>query len=435
MAPTLLGRMRPVRIALAALAVSLAPASLALEPRTWIILDGRIIEAELQKVSGNLVSILDTTGKQVQLDKSWLSIGDNEYIKEYFPDAKATGVGSTASAAVQLPQPAKTAKIDPKTFTLKAGTFALPSDSYDVLETQHFKVMYQKPVDPRDVGELAERLWLDAAFFHATFPQKFRKEKMAIFLAPSDSHYDRIGQWYADLYAKAGKPEIAAKIGATWPQSASGSLQLTIDVARQNGVIEHARVFRAYRKGASPTQKPDMIRGVWVPFFVHCLAGDMLDVQAGGVSGFGAKGWYAVDSGHAYYKEISLTGKSETSLLRTQSVTARDVSSIGGFQDVKNWAGELKKLVRKGDVKPTMENIYLLTLDGADAKGNVLGYAWARYLQSSLPKLAAFNKLIERVSASNQMPEPGDLAKIYGFEDTAAMEADFMKYLTSTDFR
>jgi hypothetical protein len=33
------------------------------------------------------------------------------------------------------------------------------------------------------------------------------------------------------------------------------------------------------------------------------------------------------------------------------------------------------------------------------------------------------------------MPEPPDLAKIYEFADPTAMEADFMKYLLSTDFR
>lgn len=426
--------MRFLRTAIAALAVSLASSALALEPRTWIVFDGRIIDAELQKVSGNVVTLLDTTGKQVQLDKSSLSIGDNEYIKEYFPDAKTSSFGLGSSAAVQLPQPAKTAKIDPKLFKLNAGTFALAKDSFDIMETPHFKVMYQKPVDPRDVGELAERLWLDAAFFHATFPQKFRKDKMAIFLAPSDSHYDRIGQWYADLYAKAGQQEIAAKIGASWTMSASIPMQLTTDIARQNGVIEHARVFRAYRKTGSPSQKPELLKGVLIPFNVNCLSRDMLEIQAGGVSNFGANGWYPIEIGHAYHKEISLTGKSETNLVRTQSASARDVSSIGGFQDVKNWATELKKLVRKGDVKPTLENIYLLTSDGADAKGNVLGYAWARYLQSTLPKLAAFNKLIERISASSQMPEPADLAEIYGFESPVAMEADLMKYLTSTDF-
>ena len=54
--------MRTFRIALALFTASLATTSLALEPRTWIILDGRIIQAELQKVSGSLVSILDTAG-------------------------------------------------------------------------------------------------------------------------------------------------------------------------------------------------------------------------------------------------------------------------------------------------------------------------------------------------------------------------------------
>lgn len=430
----LLEGMRFLRTASMALAVSLFPTiAPALEPRSWIVLDGRIVEGELQKVSGNFVTILDNTGRQVQLDKSWLSIGDNEYIKEAFPDAKAALSGFGSSSAVQLPQPAKTAKIDTKPFKLEAGTFTLPTDTFAVMETPHFKVMYQKPIDPRDAGELAERLWLDAAFFHATFAQKFRTQKMAIFLAPSDSHYDRIGRWYADLLAKAGHKESAAKVAASWPKSAAGSMQLTNDVARENGVIEHARVFRAYRKGSSG--KTELIRGVWNPFFVHCLAGDMLDVQAGGVSGFGAKGWYALDTGHAYYKEIFLTGKSETSLLRTQSASAQDVSSTGGFHDVKNWGSELKKRIRKGEVKPTLENIYLLTLEGSDAKGNVLAYAWARYLESSLAKLASFNKLIERISASHQMPEPEDLAKIYGFPNAAAMEADFGKYLLSEDFR
>ena len=415
-------------------ALVLSPFAYSLEPRTWIVADGRIIEGELQKVSGNLVSILDTTGKQVQLDKSSISIGDNEYIKENFPDAKASGVGFASGNTVQLPQPAKTAKIDTKAFKMNAGTFSMADDSYDIMETPHFKVMYQKPVDPRDTGELAERMWLDTAFFHATFPQKFRSEKMAIFLAPTDSHYDRIGQWYANLLGKAGQEESAVKIAATWPQSAAGGMNLTSAIARENGVMEHARVFRAYHKGASAAQKPELIRGVWHPFFVHCLASDMLDVQAGGVSGFGAKGWYPVDTGNSYYKEISLTGKTETSLLRARSVTAQDVGSIGGFKDAKNWATELKRLVRKGDVKPTLENIYLITLDGADAKANVLGYAWSRYLQSTLPKLAAFNKLIQRVSVSHQMPETEDLAKMYGFPNGAAMEADFMKFLTSAEF-
>jgi hypothetical protein len=33
------------------------------------------------------------------------------------------------------------------------------------------------------------------------------------------------------------------------------------------------------------------------------------------------------------------------------------------------------------------------------------------------------------------MPDPESLAKIYGFDSAAAMEADFLKYLTGTEFR
>ena len=177
-----------------------------------------------------------------------------------------------------------------------------------------------------------------------------------------------------------------------------------------------------------------LFRSVWIPFHVHCLAQDMLDLQAGGVTEFGSKGWYAVHAGHAYYKEVFLTGKSETSTLRSQSASGQDVSSTSGYREARNWASELKKSVRKGEVKATMESLYLLTLEGADVKGNALAYAWARFLESSLPRLTAFSKLAERISTSNQMPEPEDLAKIFGYANAAALEADFQKYVQSAEF-
>ena len=424
--------MKPLQTALAALAcVALAIPAIALEPRTWIVLDGRVLEGELQAVAGNLVTILDKDGRKTQLDKSFLSIGDNAYIKENFPDAKASGF-STAQA-VQLPQPARTAKIDQKTFKLAAGTFQLDADTFDVMETPHFKVMYQKPVDPKDIGELAERMWLDAAYVHADFPQRFATgQKMAIFLAGDDSIYERIGNWYASLLRKAGQEENANKTAATWPQSASSNLFLTNDVSSKYNVFDYARVFRTYRKGAS---KPEPIKGVWVPFYVHCLAGDMIGLQAPGVSAFGSKGYFAVTGGHSYYKEVFLTGKSETGLLRAQSTSGRDVSSARGLEDARQWATELKKWVRKGEVKPTFETLFLLTREGTDVKGNVLAYGFARYLDNSIPKMQAFSKLVARIGTSRQVPEPEDFAKIYGFNSAAEMEADFAKWLASPDFR
>jgi hypothetical protein len=427
--------MNTLSSALTVLVSALTFSASALEPRTWIVLDGRIIEGELQAVAGSLVTILDKDGRKVQLDKSFLTIGDNEYIRENFPDAKATGF-STAQA-VQLPQPARTARIDQKAFKLAAGSFQMEAGSFDIMETPHFKVMYIKPTDPRNMGELAERMWFDAAYVHPSFVQKFATgQKMAIFLAPDDSTYDRIGNWYASLLATAGQQENANRVSASWPQSGSGSVMLTNDGTSKYGVFDHGRVFRMYRKtSAAPNARPEAIRELWTPFFVHCLAGDMISLQAPGVSEFGSKGYFALTGGHSYYKEVFLTGKSETGLLRSQSATGRDVSTARGLEDARQWAGELKKWVRKGEVKPSLENIYLLTREGTDVKGNVLAYGWARYLQNSIPKMQAFSKVVERISTSRQMPEPDDLAKIYGFAGAAEMDADFAKYLGSPEFR
>jgi hypothetical protein len=256
---------------------------------------------------------------------------------------------------------------------------------------------------------------------------------MAIFMAPTDSHYNRIGTWYAELLKKAGDVENSNRIAASWPQTSGGGMSLTNDIARQYNVLQQAQVFRAYRKGSG--NKEELVKGVWYPFWTFVLAGNMINIQAGGVSAFGAKGHFAIMTGHCFYKEVSYTGKSESGFTRTQSATGQDVSSVGGLDDAKNWPSELKKLIRKGEVKPTIENVFLLTRETASPKDNVLAYAWARYLQSSIPRLGNFNKLIQRISTSSQVPEPGDVAKIYGFDSAAAMEADFAKYLASPEFR
>ncbi len=411
--------------------VTLTATTHALEPRTWVVMDGRTVEGTLVKTQGNAVIILDKDSRQLQLDKSWLSIGDNDYVKEFAPDVKT---GFAATQAVALPVPAKLAKVDPKGFK-KAGVLSLPNATFDVLETPHFKVMSSKggsSVD--DLAELAERMWVDGAFFHATFMQKFRSEKMAIFVAPDDSIYDGVGNWYAGLLEKSGDAENANRVRGTWSKSSAGSMTLPVESARDNGVMQHARVFRGYRKSADG-KRSEPIKGNWVPFYVHCLAGDMLDIQAGGVTSFGAKGWFAVTTGHSYNKEIGLTGKTETNLISARSITGNDATTTGGFKDSRNWASELKKLVRKGDVKPTLELLYSMEAGSADEKGIALAYAFSRYLESTLPRLSNFSKMAQRISTSRQMPDAENLAKIYGFETAAAMEADFVKYITSPEFR
>ena len=425
-------RMNRLHIALAT-GLLLTAGAWALEPRTWVLLDGRVFEATLENVQGNFVKLIGQDGQPLQIDRALVSIGDNDYLQETFPDAKPPA-STAGTGANPMPLPGKLAKIDQRTFQSAPASFQMPTDTWDVLETPHFKVLFQKPVDPRDCAELAERLWLDAAYVHATFPQKFAgSQKMVIFITPTDDHFGRLGTWYEAALKQAGNDEAARKVAATWAQSAAGTIDLTPELTRQYQVLPGAQVFRATRKG--PGQRPDVMKGVWQPLWIHCLSGDLLDIQAGTVSSFGAQGLFALFSGQAYYKEVTYTGRSDTSLLRTQSASGRDVSTVGGLADSAHWPGELKKLIRKGDVKPTLENVYALTRETADAKSNVLAYAWARYLQSTPPRLACFSKLFQRISTSHQIPEPADLAKIYGFDSAAALEADFAKYLASPEFR
>jgi hypothetical protein len=421
-------------LATAAVMLTLASTASALEPRTWVVLDGRLIEGELQAVSGNLATILDKDGKKINLDKSFLSIGDNAYIKENFPDAKA---GFSAQQGVVMPMPAKMAKIDNRTFKATGETFSLPVGAFDVLETPHFKVMYQKPVDPKYVGELAERMWFDAAYVHEKFPQLFATgQKMAIFMAKDDTTYEGIGAWYAEMVKKGGNLEAGNKIASIWPPSAGGRMSLSNEVMSQYKLFSHARVFRAYRKKNSQDTRPDQIKDVWSPFWVNCLAQDMLSLQTpNGVSDFGSKGYFALARGHSYYKEVVYTGKSETSMITAQSESGADVSSTKGFQDAHQWASEVKKAVRKGELKATFEALNGLSDDNGSPKNFALCYAWARYLESSIPKLTAFSKTVGRISTSRQVPAPDDFAKLYGFEDAAQMEADFQKWIMSTEFR
>jgi hypothetical protein len=420
-------------LATAAVLLTLASTVFALEPRTWVSLEGKLIEGELQKVSGSLVTILDKDGKQINIDKSFLSIGDNAYITENFPDAKA---GFNSGPKVVMPMPAKSAKIDTKAFKVTTEQFNLPVGAFDVLETTHFKVMYQKPVDPKDVAELAERMWFDAAYVHEKFPQIFATgDKMAIFMARDDTTYDGIGAWYADSLKKGGNLEGGTKVASTWPQSAGGGMNLPNSVMQEHKVLSNARVFRAYKKGNSSESKPEQLKGVWNPFFVHCLAEDMLSIQAPGVSGFGGKGFYALTTGHAYYKEVSYTGKSETGMLNARSESGNDVGTTRGFNDAHQWATEVKKAVRKGDMKATFETLNNMSGDGASPKNFALAYAWAKYLEASIPKLTAFSETVQRISSSRQMPDQEDFSKMYGFKSSAEMEADFQKWIQSPEFR
>jgi len=417
--------------------VAVALTATAAEPRTWISLDGRTLEAELLRRTGAEVELRDLEGRVFRIPLTSLSFGDQDYVNEFAPEEKSKApILGGGGAKPKLPNPAREAKIDTKVFKKDAGFFPVNNHTYAVCETPHFKVLYIKPMDPMDVAELAERLWIDTAFFHSTFAQKWKDRKMAIMLVNDQLAYEYVGNWYADLIKETGNIDAANKTRATWPRSASGTISLPANMADHNGVFTQMRVFRAFEPGRSATEssRPNFIKGVWIPFRAHCLASDMLNVQAGGVSSIGKDGSFAIFAGHAYYKEILLTGKSETSLLRAVG-TNNDVSDVGGFKDARTWAGELKKRVKKGDAKTDLKALFGKDRDSADDVTTVLAYSFARFLQHSQEHLASFNRLCERISTSNQIPEPDDIAKFYGLEDGAALEKAWSDYILSTEFR
>ena len=410
--------------------ISLTASLTALEMRTWTSADGRTLQAEFLSFDGTTVTVKDATGRRMSFDKAKLSQGDLDYIKEYAP---ATGTTLGATRPSKVSNPAKDAKIDSSQFK-PAGQFEIPQAKFEVLETPHFKIMHSPKAKPNEIAELAERLWLDTAFFHPTFAQKFTQRKQAVFLVDEETIYLAVGQWFAGLLNEIGQGDAAAQVAKTWAQSAAGSIQLPADIADKNGVLPTARVFRTYEPTGDPDNKrAEKVKGVWVPFRVHCLSSDLLDVQTGSVSGFGSNGYFALATGYAYFKEVSLTGKSETSLLSSQSV--EDAKATGGFTGADAWPEELKKQIRRKDITPKFETLTSLTAQNTNPAKNVLAYSFLHFLHSAPERTAGWAKLVERISTSNQVPEPEDLAKLLGFESAAAMEKAWTEYLSSSSFR
>ena len=408
----------------------------ALEIRTWTSLSGKSIEAEYVRIDGDKIVLKDKDGREMVVKRAELSQGDLRYIEEVAPKSSTPLLGEKPVKPGATPNPAKEAKIDQKTFKPRTDRFKLPESTYNILETPHFLIMYPDKIEAADLGETAERVWLDMTFFHPGFSQKFKDRKMAVFLVEQEYDYEKIGKWYADMIRKSEQPNadrIADGLMATWKQAAAANLQMTQEVADEYGVLRYARVFRT--STGSGSAKREKVKGVFVPFRVHCLAQDMMNIHTGGVSGFGSKGLFAIQTGHAYFKEILITGRSETSMLR-EAGTGHEVSSTGGFDSTKNWADELKKLLRRDkDLKPSIEALYNTNLASAKPEMNVLAYSFSRYLQSNTDRMAKYAELLEKIDTGSQIPEPVDLAKIYGFADVASMQADWIAYLNSSSFK
>ena len=65
----------------------------------------------------------------------------------------------------------------------------------------------------------------------------------------------------------------------------------------------------------------------------------------------------------------------------------------------------------------------------------MLIYSFAYYMESNSKRLAAFAKMVRRIETSKQIPPPEEIAKIFGFDTVAALEADWTKFIKEGDFK
>ncbi|HWB04822.1 MAG TPA: hypothetical protein VG796_17465 [Verrucomicrobiales bacterium] len=408
----------------------------ALEIRTWLTIDGKMFDAELVRPLGDQVELKDKDGRLTKVAKSSLSFGDLDYIAENSPPDKTAP--SLGAAKPKLPNPAKEIKMDTKVFKKEAGDFKVNNRTYRICETPHFKIMYLKPADPMGVAELAERLWIDTASFHSTFIPKWHGRKKGIILVNDKEAYDDVGSWYADMLVAAGQKDEAEKIRISWPQTGSGGVGMPAKQADELGIFPSLRVFRNYRtmqkkdtNGNIVESKDVLLKEVWVPFNTNVLAGDMLSMQAGHGGAASTDGVFAIIKGHAYYKEILLNGKSETGIAQVNR-SSKEYGSTQGFQTDKSWAPEIRKMMKKGgEWTPNLPELMLTKENDAKTKDIAFAYAFARFLQSSPAYLTNFNKMCQKMDVAKQVPSLEEIASIYGFADTNALQKAWVDWMNN----
>jgi hypothetical protein len=414
-----------------AIVVGIAASALvsAEDVRTWTSLKGSTVDATLGKLDGQTAILVTKDRKEIKLPVTELSLGDRQYLVENFqaPESILT--------AGELSIPEKNVKIDSGTFKKLPEKLALSKDEsegiFEQLETEHFLIAYAGDVRPQVVAEIAERLWHGMAFFHMNFRRDWGDKKRVVFVCEDRDAYKWLGDWYSQqLSAKANDAEGQQRVqhhAATWNRLGGTSLQLPDELCQDKKFHTMASVFNM--------DKGREFKKVFTAFPTHCLAGHLLNQQMGGTGSVGTTGYFTFVTGHAYYKEIRLAGVTETHLLDVSGTGGDEISSKSGFDDGTAWPRILKSEVKRGKIKPNLQEIYAVQSDTLNPAKLVLVYSLANYLQSTPKRVCAFARVVRRVESNNTMPELEELAKIYGFDSVEAMETDWVEYIKSNDFK
>lgn len=419
----LIDLMKPLKITLLALLAS-ALFSNAADFRTWTSLKGGTVEAQLtsyDKAKGG-VTLTTKEAKIIKLKSTDLSLADKQYLIEFADADKDILYKST-------PAVPEKAYRKPKDFLRKLEqTFSLGDDSeqYELYESAHYVYAVSKGIKPNGIAETAEACWHGMAFQHFEFRENWGDTRQLILLPDGEDLYKSVGKYEVKALKEAGHEEYAGNVQATWDRTGSNRFTVPDDAAeslklKPRGIVFNVRDKKNFRKAFNSFQ-------------THNIASNLFGEQVGSVSSISGNGYFTLSTGHAYYKEIQLTKKTETNLLSNDY--AKGVGSKSGFKDGTSWAKTLQKMVKKGDIKPNLAaTLAIKSANDLTPEKLVTMYSLSCYMQSTQKRIAAYAKLARQINTSDQVPEINEMAKIFGFASAKEMEKDWIEFIKSRDFK
>lgn len=390
--------------------------------RIWTSLKGTSIEAQLVSYNDGNVNLTTKEQKAIKLKVTDLSLADRQHLV------------ATADAQEELLFNSELTVPEhkyrkPKDFIKKLEeTMSIDYSEleFELYETKHFLFACAKGVNPRAIAETAEACWYGMAFQHNEFRENWGTTKSLLILTDSIDLYKTIGQYAVSQLKDAGRDKQAEDLKESWDPTGSNLLLLPDSIIDKHDVRESARVFRA--------NDSKVYRKKFHSFQTHVITKTLLDVQMGGLATVSGNGLFAISNGHAYYKEIQLTKKTETNLISKDY--EEGVGSKSGFKDGTSWAKSLRTLVKKEEVKPDIHQILSIKESNELTPPKLVTiYALSSYFQSNQKRMANYAKLIRLMKSSKKTPKPDEIAEIFGFANAEEFQKDWIDYIKSRDFK
>ena len=374
-------------------------------------------------VEGIIVTLINKDSKEIKLKAEDMSLADRLHLVEFGGAEEAILTGGEPGLVE------KDLRLDTSGFKKREEilTFGDSADGFELFETPHFLIGTAGKIRPQAVAETAERLWYGMAFVHMNFRKDWGDKRMLILLVEDRDVYPELGKWYAEYLAANGQQGASMSVANTWALVGSTSISAPDETCTKFNIFDQVTVFNI--------KDDDKFRKDLSPFPTHVIAGSLLSRQMGGVSSFGSEGYFALLTGHAYFKEISLAGKSETNLISVEGSQKDEISSKSGFDDGTSWARTLKPLVKSGKVVVKLEEMLKWKPEELTPERLVLIYSFAHYMENDSKRLGSFAKMIQRIESSNQIPAPEEFAKLFGFDTVEAFETDWVTFIKEGDFK